>query len=173
MNAVLAVAMLRHQSAVTVPESALAAVSGAEWPARLQRLAPGPLTALLPDSELWLDGGHNPAAAQAISNYFAREPDRSLALVVGMLANKDAPGLLSPFAGIARRLVAVSVPGHEHHAPEALAALARSRGLDGGLAENLPAALCQLTRDPPRRVLILGSLYLAGDALRLNEQLPD
>ncbi|HMC91926.1 MAG TPA: folylpolyglutamate synthase/dihydrofolate synthase family protein, partial [Allosphingosinicella sp.] len=120
-NAALAVAMLRHQDAVRVPASALKAAMGwAEWPGRLQRLGPGPLSALLPEgAELWLDGGHNPAAARAIADHFrAHVPaGRPFHLVFGLLANKDAQGVLKAFAGRQLTLHAVPVPYHAHHAP--------------------------------------------------------
>src|SRR5687767_496936 len=103
MNAALAVAMLRHQKAAAVPDRALHAAMGeAGWPARLQRLAAGPLHALLPEgSELWLDGGHNPAAARAVAEHFRRHVprDRPFHIVAGLLANKDIAGVLNPFAG--------------------------------------------------------------------------
>ena len=111
MNAALAVAMLRHQQALDVPEPALQAAMGwAEWPARLQRLAPGPLRDLLPaGAELWLDGAHNPAAARAVADHFRGHvpAGRPFHLVFGLLANKDAPGVLQPFRGRAPTVHAV------------------------------------------------------------------
>jgi dihydrofolate synthase/folylpolyglutamate synthase len=179
-NAALAVAMLRHQSAIPVPDSALRAAMGwAEWPGRLQRLGAGPLTALLPPkAELWLDGGHNPAAARAVADHFRGylPAGRPFHLVFGLLANKDAPGVLKAFAGRDLTLHAVPVPGHACHAPSELVRVAKSNGLAARVAENVPAALGWIARhaDPaaPPVVLIMGSLYLAGEVLRANRQLP-
>jgi dihydrofolate synthase/folylpolyglutamate synthase len=180
MNAALAVAMLRHQDRVPVGEAALRAAMGwAEWPARLQRLAPGPLQQLLPaGSELWLDGGHNPAAARAIADFFrAHVPgNRPFHIVFGLLENKDAAGVLKPFANRSITLHAVPVPGHASHAPADLASAARAAGLAGRAAADVAEALGWIARhaDPgePPIVLILGSLYLAGEMLRANGQPP-
>ncbi|HEU4961489.1 MAG TPA: folylpolyglutamate synthase/dihydrofolate synthase family protein [Sphingomonas sp.] len=178
-NLALAVAMLRHQDVLAIPDSAFAtAAVTARWPARMQRLGPGPLTALLPaGSELWLDGGHNAAAAQAISAAIReRLAGRPLRLVCGMLANKDAAGLLSPLADVADGLTAIPIPGHEHHAPAALARTANDLGIaKTATAADAAEALAGLPRDlrPPPVVLILGSLYLAGTVLAANDELPD
>jgi dihydrofolate synthase/folylpolyglutamate synthase len=181
MNAALAVAMLRHQSAVPVPQPALRAAMGwADWPARLQRLAPGPLAALLPTgSELWLDGGHNPAAARAVADFFRGHvpSDRPFHIVLGLLANKDAAGVLKPFANRAVTLHAVPVPGYPHHEPADLAAAARGAGLASLMADDVAAALGWIARHADRArppiVLVTGSLYLAGEVLRSNGQPPD
>jgi len=173
-NAALAVAMLRHQQAVEISVASLRAAMGwAEWPARLQRLADGPLLALLPeDSELWLDGGHNPAAGRAIADFFRARlaPGRPFHLILGMLANKDLRGFLEPFAGSGIEIVAVPVPGHEHHDAAAVRAAAESLGLTAGSASDAPAALRQVsTREQAAPlVLIGGSLYLAGTVLAAN-----
>lgn len=180
LNAGLAVAMLRHQRAVAVPEAALRAGLGwADWPARLQWLESGPLAeALPPGAELWLDGGHNPAAARAIADFFRpRAANRPFHLVLGLLANKDAPGVLAPFSGVATRMLAVPVGDHLCHAPEALAATARAAGLTADAMPDVPAALARIAAgaDPsvPPVVLIGGSLYLAGQMLALNGTPPD
>ena len=181
MNAALAVAMLRHQSAVPVPQPALRAAMGwADWPARLQRLAPGPLAALLPTgSELWLDGGNNPAAARAVADFFRGHvpSDRPFHIVLGLLANKDAAGVLKPFANRAVTLHAVPVPGYPHHEPADLAAAARGAGLASLMADDVAAALGWIARHADRArppiVLVTGSLYLAGEVLRSNGQPPD
>jgi len=163
-NAALAVAMLRHQQRLDVPDAALkAAMTNAEWPARLQRLAPGPLRDLLPrDAELWLDGAHNPAAARSVADFFVNEK-RPLHLIVGLLANKDADGVLRPVRAIAESIQAVPVPGHDHHSAEALNARPAA-----GVAEALRA----IAPAPPPVVLIMGSLYLAGEVLKANDQPP-
>ncbi|PWG03998.1 bifunctional folylpolyglutamate synthase/dihydrofolate synthase [Sphingosinicella humi] len=179
-NAGLAVAMLRHQDAVPIRESGLRAAMGwAEWPARLQRLGTGPLQALLPtDSELWLDGGHNPAAARAIADFFrAHVPaERPFHIVFGLLENKDAPGVLKPFRDRATTIHTIPVPGHAHHSPASLAATARDAGLNAVPAQDVEDALRWIARHADRAhppvVLILGSLYLAGEVLRKNGQLP-
>ncbi|RJF93044.1 bifunctional folylpolyglutamate synthase/dihydrofolate synthase [Sphingomonas cavernae] len=177
MNAALAFAMLRHQNAVHIPETAFKAATGwAQWPARLQHLEEGPLTESLPgNAELWLDGGHNPAAGEMIATYFRdRLAGRPLHLILGMLENKDPMGLLSHFKGLAASLHAVPVPDHGHHSTADLAAMASQIGAEGHAAHDVEDALAKLggTLDPaqPSTVLILGSLYLAGEVLRLNNQ---
>lgn len=180
INAALAVAMLRHQPAVTLGEPALKAAMGwADWPARLQRLADGPLRALLPEgAELWLDGGHNPAAARTIADFFRARltAERPFHIVLGLLANKDAAGILKPFANRAATLHAVPVPGHAHHGPADLAAVARASGLTALATEDVASALGWIARHADRArppcVLVLGSLYLAGEVLRANGQVP-
>lgn len=180
MNAALAFAMLRHQTDIHIPESALRAATGwAEWPARLQRLHEGPLKALLPgDAELWLDGGHNPAAGALIANHFreAALSGRPLRIILGMLENKDAEGLLAPFAGLGAQLIAVPVPDHAHHDPAALAEAARKAGIaEAGEAADFRTALESMADETGDRpiVLILGSLYLAGAVLAANDEIPD
>ena len=180
MNAALAVAMLRHQSALRIPESALKAAMGwADWPARLQRLAAGPLLELLPkESELWLDGGHNPAAARAVADFFRTEmpADRPFHIVFGLLANKDVAGVLKPFQGRSVTFHPVPVEAHEHHAPAALARAAKESGLSAVPASGLEDALGWIARHSDRArppvVLIFGSLYLAGEVLRKNGEAP-
>jgi dihydrofolate synthase/folylpolyglutamate synthase len=176
-NLALAIATLRHQSTLTIPDSAFAsAATAARWPARMQRLTPGPLHARLPaGAEIWLDGGHNEAAAQSVSATLAQVANgRPAHLILGMLSNKDATGLLAPFAPLAASFTAVPVPGHAHHDPEDLAATARALGITTtGIAPDVPTALASLqTADAPL-ILILGSLYLAGEVLRENDELPD
>ena len=181
MNAALALAMLRHQPMLDVPEAALrAAIRWTEWPARLQCLAPGPLLNLLPVSaELWLDGAHNPAAARAVADFFrGRVPaGRPFHLVLGLLANKDAPGILHEFRGRPLTVHAVPVADHDHHSPAALAAAARDAGLAAIPAQDIADALGWIARHADRArppvVLIMGSLYLAGGVLKANGQPPD
>jgi dihydrofolate synthase/folylpolyglutamate synthase len=179
-NAALAVAMLRHQHRLAVPESALRAAMGwAEWPARLQALSPGPVRDLLPkEAELWLDGAHNPAAARAVADHFrgAVPAGRPFHLIFGLLANKDAPGVLHPFRDRSLTVHTIPVPGHEHHSPEALAAVAREAGLSAMPAADVADALSWIARHADREhppiVLIMGSLYLAGEVLKANGELP-
>ncbi|MEY2882868.1 MAG: bifunctional folylpolyglutamate synthase/dihydrofolate synthase [Pseudomonadota bacterium] len=176
-NAALAVAMLRAQDMMPVNEAGLKAGMGwAEWPARLQRLDAGPLLALLPPgSQLWIDGGHNPAAGRAIADSLtpAWLGGRPLHMVVGMLAAKDAQGFLKAFTGRAASLHAVPIPGHAHHAPDQLASDAAAAGLTAQAAADLPAALRAIAAqagEQPLQVLITGSLYIAGAALAANGQ---
>jgi len=179
-NAALAIAMLRHQQSLDIPEAALkAGVRGTEWPARLQCLAPGPLRDLLPkEAELWLDGAHNPAAARAIAQYFRGHvaAGRPFHLILGLLANKDAAGILHAFGRPAPTVHAIPVAGHEHHPPAALAAIAREAGLNamaaGGAAGALRSIARHAGRAHPPVVLIMGSLYLAGEVLKANGQPP-
>ncbi|MFD1611898.1 bifunctional folylpolyglutamate synthase/dihydrofolate synthase [Sphingomonas tabacisoli] len=164
LNAGLAIAMLRHQSDIVVPERALLeGISTARWPARLQRLAPGPLVGA---REVWLDGGHNESAAQALAEALADRP--RLHLILGMLANKDAATFLRVLAPVVRSVSAVPIADHDHHAPEALIEIARGLGLDAHACPDVPAAL----RDLDGPMLIAGSLYLAGTVLALNGEAP-
>jgi len=181
-NLALAIATLRHQRHLASPTTALAtAATTARWPARMQRLSPGPLRDLLPPgSQIWLDGGHNEAAAQSVSAALAEVAQgRAVHLVLGMLANKDATGLLAPFAPLAGALTAIPVPGHAHHAPAELVETARALGIQAtDTAEDPESALRRIAANlapdaPAPLVLILGSLYLAGEVLRANDELPD
>jgi dihydrofolate synthase / folylpolyglutamate synthase len=169
-NAALAVAMLRHQSSIAIPEAALKAAMGwAHWPARLQRLEPGPL---IGEREVWLDGCHNEAAGKAVAEHFRKNlaSGDKVKLITGILANKDAHGLLAHFEGLADRLIALPVPGHPYHEPAILSAIGQQLGIASTTAETLEEALYQ-TSDGP--ILILGSLYLAGEALKKNGQMPE
>jgi dihydrofolate synthase/folylpolyglutamate synthase len=167
-NAALAVAMLKAQTTLPVPDSALRSAMGwAQWPARLQRLATGPLAALLPaGSELLLDGGHNPAAGKALAQHLSETPSPlPTRLVIGMLAAKDHAGFLRAFPrGTA--VTMVPVQGHAAVPPAQLAAFAIAHGLHADTAPELATALAAIT--VPSRILICGSLHLAGEALRAN-----
>ena len=177
-NAGLAIAMLRMQDVVPVNDGALRAGMGwAEWPARLQRLDAGPLTARLPaDAELWIDGGHNPAAGKAIAAHFngAMLADRPFYIVAGMLAAKDASGFLRAFMPHATAIYAVPVERHAGHPPEDLVRIAREAGVPGQACPDVASALTEIARHADRArppvVLVTGSLYLAGDALAANGQ---
>jgi dihydrofolate synthase/folylpolyglutamate synthase len=127
----------------------------------------------LPGATIYLDGGHNPAAAEAIAAFLTSQ-DRPARLILGMLANKDAHGLLEPVAPYARSLHAVPVPHHECHGPADLAAAARSLGIESATAADPAEAIASMGRlDPAPLILILGSLYLAGEVLTANGELPD
>ena len=167
-NAGMAVAALRH---LGYGETACeAAVSRAFWPARMQRLKTGPLVEAAPEAELWLDGGHNPAAGEALADTLREMPERPTHMICGMLSTKDVAGYLRPLAGVATSLHAVAIPGETATLPaEDTAAAAESVGLDAVVAPSVAEALADIVaEDPKARVLICGSLYLAGTVLREN-----
>ena len=181
-NAGLAIAALRAIPRFKIAPAAFeAGLVKADWPARLHRLAQGRLVELAPPgSELWLDGGHNPDGGRAIAAALAdleERVSRPLVLIVGMLASKDCAGFLGNFTGLARRLIAVPVPGADKGlSAEAVADAARNIGLSATSRDNLSEALeaaRKLDLDPPPRILITGSLYLAGDVLRENGTPPE
>ena len=172
LNAGLAVAMLRHQSRVPVGAEALArAPALVRWPARLQRLPDGPVVSALGGGEVWLDGGHNPDAAAAIARWLADRPP--VTLLVGLLANKDAAGFLRPLMERVRAVVAVPVAGHESHDPADLARQAEAAGRPAVAAPDLAAGIARAGAIRTGPVLIAGSLYQAGEVLRLNDSPPD
>jgi dihydrofolate synthase/folylpolyglutamate synthase len=163
------------------PETVAAGLRTVNWPGRLQRLKEGPLVAAAGEPEgeapdIWVDGGHNPAAAAVIAQAMAdldERLSRPLYLVVAMGANKDASGFFSHFKGLARRVIAIPMPaGHEGHEPRALAAMASEAGMAAGVAANpadaIGQALADAGADEPPRILITGSLYLIGEILRDN-----
>ena len=196
-NAALAVAMLRHQDRVKVsPEAMAVGIRSTRWPARLQPLGDGPLTALAPGRRVWLDGGHNADAGAAIARFFGAEvarglrqaqaermledtttpghaelveaPPQRLHLIIGMLASKDPAAILAPLSNQLLSVSAVPAPGHDTHPPEAFAAHTM---LPVSSFADVTEALRALP--PLGDVLIAGSLYLAGEVLRLNRELPD
>ena len=146
------------------------AMTGATWPARMQRLRNGPLIDAAPDAEVWLDGGHNPAAGQALAKTLSELPKRPTHLICGMLNTKDIKGYLRPLAGQADELIAVSIPGETNTIPaQDTAAAAQSVGLPSTTAASIREAVTQITcMTPHARILICGSLYLAGAVLREN-----
>jgi len=168
--------MLRHQTALSIPEAALsAAMEWTRWPARMQLLADGPLKAKLPASRsVWLDGGHNPDAGVAIAKLLADGPP--VHVILGMLKNKDAVGFLKPFADKIASLHAVPIPGHEHHDPKDLCYLVQDGMgvLNANPVVTVSEALDRIAASEAEGdVLICGSLYLAGEVLRENAQIPD
>jgi dihydrofolate synthase/folylpolyglutamate synthase len=175
LNAGLAIAMVRHQSLLKVPSSALGAAMGwANWPARLQRLSAGPLTSLLPaGSELWVDGGHNPSAARLVADWVKHHwlDGRPLHVLFAALNSKDAEGILKPFAGIADVVHTLPITNHECRDPNELAAMARGQGFKAYPRETIGQALAAIRK--PSRALVFGSLYLAGEALAANGSIPD
>ncbi|MEI4471640.1 bifunctional folylpolyglutamate synthase/dihydrofolate synthase [Frigidibacter sp. MR17.24] len=167
-NAGTALAALRHLGAG--PEACEAAVTRAFWPARMQRLKTGPIVTAAAGAELWLDGGHNPAAGEALAATLARMPARPTHLVVGMLNTKDIAGYLRPLAARAESLTAVSIPGEANTLPaEATAAAAEAAGIAARTADSVDEAVARIAAAAPgARILICGSLYLAGAILREN-----
>jgi dihydrofolate synthase/folylpolyglutamate synthase len=147
-----------------------AAVTCAEWPARMQRLRAGPLVEAAGEAELWLDGGHNAAGGTALAEALARLPARPTYLICGMMNTKDAAGYLGPLAPQSEGLRAVPIPGETNALdPAGLVAAARSVGLPAETAADPGAALAEIrAQDPSPRVLICGSLYLAGHILRTH-----
>ncbi len=147
-----------------------AAVTRAFWPARMQRLRQGPLVDLAPRVELWLDGGHNPAGGEAVAATLARMPRRETHLICGMLNTKDVTGYMRPLAPQVTQLHAVSIPGEKNTLPaEATRDAARAVGIEAVAAGSVAEALADIAaRTPEARVLICGSLYLAGTVLREN-----
>jgi len=183
-NAGLAIRLARlMQFSETAIERGLTAVS---WPARMQNLTKGPFAEMVAEvgGELWLDGGHNPHAARAVASAMAEmesKTPRPLILVTGILANKDIGGFLDAFEGLASAVIGVSIADHSSLAPETLQELAQVRGMGGQVAGNLTdavqraintgQALSRQTADEPiiaPRILICGSLYLAGEVLKQN-----
>ena len=138
----------------------------AEWPARMQRLR-GHLAEMVGPGELWLDGGHNPAAGEAIAATLRAMPPVRTHLVCGMLNTKDVAGFMRPLAGVAERLWAVSIPGEANTLPaEVTAGHARDAGLAAEVAAGVSEAIAAATGMGAHRILICGSLYLAGHVLR-------
>lgn len=163
---------------LAVDEAALeAGLRVVEWPARMQRLKSGPLPEILgPECELWLDGGHNPAAGDMLADTLASLEEKApkpTYLVVGMMGQKDALGFLAPFRGLVRAIYTVPIPGaHEApHSEESLAEVARNAGLNAVDRPGVREALETIANlhDGEKRVLICGSLYLAGHVLAMQE----
>jgi len=175
-NAGTAVATLRALASLKIPTGAFEqGITRADWPARMQWLGAGKLIGFLPEgAELWLDGGHNVAGAMAVTaalNELEERVSRPLALIAGMLATKDSEGFLNCFSGLARKLFAVPVPGETSRKPEEIVAAAEQAGLKASAASGIEDALKKIAALPweaPPRVLITGSLYLAGEVLGLN-----
>jgi dihydrofolate synthase/folylpolyglutamate synthase len=175
-NAGTAIATLRTIDAFRLPLAAYEdGIAAAQWPARMQRLLVGRLVALAPDgAEVWLDGGHNVdggrAIAVALADLEERVP-RPLVLVVGMLTTKDIEGFLGNFAGLAHRVIAIPITNQEKaRSPETIVEAARRTGMEAETAVSIESALmriAQLGLAAPR-VLITGSLYLAGEVLAAN-----
>ena len=180
-NAGIAIATLRSLPQFRLPSWAFEeGLANVEWPARLQRLSHGALVSRAPEgSEVWLDGGHNPEGGRAIAAALADLEDRvsrPLVLVVGMLASKDSEAFLGNFTGLARRVITVPIHGQEKSiTPDALADTARRVGMPAQSADGVEEALGAVERldlEAPPRILITGSLYLAGEVLGRNGTVP-
>ena len=167
-NAALAAVCARRLPGFDIDDAAIArGLSEARWPGRLQRV---PWPGLAPGWELWLDGGHNEAAAKALSRIAEDWAGRPLDLVVGMLNTRPPADFLRPLAPFARRLVTVPIPGQAASAsPEDILAAARALGIACETGAGVGEAVARLTATagevPPGRILVCGSLYLAGDVL--------
>ncbi len=175
-NAATAIAALR-QFDPQLPDAAFeAGMLRVDWPARLQRLTNGPLVTLAPQgAEIWLDGGHNVAGGRVLGEAMAdleAQAPRPLIIICGTLATKDTAGFLAAFRGLARQVLAVPIPGeHAGRAPQEVAEAAGRAGLAADCAGSVAEALALLAArdwDRPPRILIAGSLYLAGQVLDQN-----
>ena len=165
-NAALAVAMLRHQDMLVVSSQAMAdGIRAAHWPARLHRLAQGPLVAHAPRHEIWLDGGHNEDAGQTLARHFAALGEGRVHLVIGMLASRSPEEFMRPLVPQAASVTAVPIPGSDAHGSCSYPPGTR-------WASDVPEAL-RLLPDDGLPVLIAGSLYLAGGVLEANGEIPD
>jgi dihydrofolate synthase/folylpolyglutamate synthase len=176
-NAGLAIATLRAQNLFKIDLAAFeTGIVNAEWPARMQRLTSGALVQQAPQaSEIWLDGGHNAEGGRVIAAALGdleERVSRPLVVIVGMMGNKDAGAFLANFAGLTRHIIAVQIPSRDNAMPpDRLADAARAFGMRVETSGGVEAALRSLARlayEVPPRILITGSLYLAGHVLKLN-----
>jgi dihydrofolate synthase/folylpolyglutamate synthase len=174
-NAGLAVACLERLDGFRLDAEAIArGLVEVDWPARMQPLTRGPLLALAPPgAEVWLDGGHNAGAGEVVAETLAGWPERPLHMIFAMLESKDPDGYLAPFAKLKPRLHTLPVDGHACFPADALAAIAGRHGIHAFAAESAAAAMAAVAaesagRMPPPRILICGSLYLAGGVLAEN-----
>jgi dihydrofolate synthase/folylpolyglutamate synthase len=167
-NAGIALATLRYLGKENV--SFEGAMLNADWPARMQRLKKGPLTSLATDAEIWLDGGHNKAAGYALSEALSRLQSRKLFLIVGMLNTKDVAGYMQPLLSQSKRLYGVSIPGEAATmTAKETVDVAIDVGFEASVSENVESAIKEIIKqDQNARILICGSLYLAGNILQKN-----
>ena len=172
-NAALAGLAMRTLKQPTIPESAIwEGAQSAVWPARMQKLAPGPVTEMAGGAELWLDGGHNPHAATAIAELL-REMGGRTVMVTAMIASKDHGGFFHAYRGVIDAVHTMpNAPGHAGADPAELADTARAFLPIATAHDSLVAAMRAAAAEKPDRILIGGSLYLAGEVLEQNEQLP-
>jgi dihydrofolate synthase/folylpolyglutamate synthase len=179
-NAGLAIAALRA-AGLKIPAPAFeAGMVSVEWPARMQRLSGGGLAAKLPpESELWLDGGHNADGGRAVAAALAdleERVSRPVVMIIGMLSSKDCEGFLRNFAGLARHVITVPIANDKSVPAAGLADIARGIGIPALAREDIGGALAaaaDLGLVPAPRVIITGSLYLAGEVLALNGTPPE
>lgn len=176
-NAGLAIATLRAIKPLKLAQAAFeTGIVDAEWPARMQRLASGALIALGPPGcEVWLDGGHNAEGGRVVAAALGdleERVSRPLVVIAGMMANKDAHAFLANFAGLTRHIIAVPIPDRDNAMPpETFAAAGRALNMRVEIADTVEAALQSVARlayEVPPRILITGSLYLAGHVLAIN-----
>jgi dihydrofolate synthase / folylpolyglutamate synthase len=179
-NAGAAIAALRVSGLKLPPAAFEAGMTRVDWPARMQRLSHGRLAALTPpDSELWLDGGHNADGGQAVAAALAdleERVSRPLVLIVGMLATKDAAGFLKNFSGLARRVITVPIHQDKTVPAAELADIAGNIGIPALARDDVESAIVvagKLDLHPAPRILITGSLYLAGEVLAANGTPPE
>ncbi|MHA7898584.1 MAG: bifunctional folylpolyglutamate synthase/dihydrofolate synthase [Henriciella sp.] len=172
-NAALAGLAMRKLAHPKISDAAIwRGAQSAVWPARMQRLADGPLTALANGAAVWLDGGHNPHAATAIAELL-REMGGRTVMVTAMIASKDHGGFFHAFKGAAEAVYTIpNAPGHAGADPDELAETARTFLPRAEAFDSLEAALAAATKTQPDRILIGGSLYLAGEVLEKNQELP-
>ncbi len=174
-NAATALAAVRCIEPDLAHEAFERGLTQAEWPARLQNLAKGRASALAPEgAEIWLDGGHNEDAGRALAQTMADFEDRlqkPLIIICGTLATKDTSGFLRAFKGLAQEVLAVPIEADQANPAREVAAAADQAGIRSASCESVESALRFLAvrdwRAPPR-ILITGSLYLAGEVLALN-----
>ncbi|MCA8869607.1 MAG: bifunctional folylpolyglutamate synthase/dihydrofolate synthase [Rhodobacteraceae bacterium] len=148
-----------------------AAVTRAEWPARMQRLRSGPLVAAAPDAEIWLDGGHNAACGQALAESLLDLPKRPLHMICGMLNTKDIGGYLAPLAPLVKSFYGVGIPNEINTLPaeKTVFEAVRAGMQQAEVADSVLAATSAIAAiEPKARIMICGSLYLAGQVLRDN-----
>lgn len=172
-NAALAGLAMRTLKVPAIPDSAIwEGAQSAVWPARMQKLANGPVTDMAGGAEVWLDGGHNPHAATAIAELL-REMGGRTVMVTAMIASKDHGGFFHAYKGVIEAVHTMpNAPGHAGADPTALADTARAFLPKAVAHESLAAAMRAAADEKPDRILIGGSLYLAGEVLEQNEQLP-
>lgn len=172
-NAALAGLAMRKLEHLGIDEGAIRrGALSAKWPARMQKLDPGPITALAPGTEVWLDGGHNPHAATAIAELLREMGGRTI-LITGMMASKDHGGFFHAFRGVADAVLTIpNAPGHASEDPNALADTARAFLPSVSAHPSLEAAMQTAAAQQSDRILIGGSLYLAGEVLEKNNQIP-
>ena len=168
-NAGIAIAALTQLT--DKKEAFSGAVSKAKWPARMQKLSTGPILSALGHSDVWLDGGHNPAAGKALASYLSTQNNRPTVLICGLLKTKDATGYLSPLSNFVKFLAAVSIPNEQNTLPaDETAKKASQLGIKSKSFTSVSEGV-QFVADqfPNCQVLICGSLYLAGQILRENQ----